>query len=130
MGLASIERLRRDEEGHNRVDQGPSRAQSTTGSRRAGDAMHHPTSTIYQQTPAPTDSETRTAPARRLIAAMIIQAWDDIALGGAVKQSAWAWVYEGRRQQAWSFDWCCEVIGVDPNAVRDSIESNPRRFAA
>ena len=70
----------------------------------------HPVNTAF--------SERLDWPARRLIAAVVNQAWEDIALGGSLGRAAMAWVYEGCHDQVWSFDWCCEMLGLEPDAVR------------
>ena len=62
---------------------------------------------------APDDSS-----ARRLIAAVVRQAWDDIKLGGAVGKDALSWLHAGDPKGPWSFAWCCDQLGLNPNAVR------------
>ena len=69
------------------------------------------------------------APARRLIAAMVVQAYDDIALGGPVRRAALGWVEERGRERMWSFDWCCEMIGLDPDGVRRHMQCGRSRAA-
>lgn len=66
-------------------------------------------------------SGTDASPARRLVAAMVAQACDDIVLGGSVGRAAIAWVCEQRNERLWSFEWCCAVLGVDAARVRRSI---------
>jgi len=78
----------------------------------------------------PAAREPSDAPARRLIAAMVVQAYDDIALGGPVRRAALGWVDERRRERMWSFDWCCEMIGLDPDGVRRHIQCVRGRAAS
>lgn len=40
---------------------------------------------------------------------------------------AWVCAKPHRPSKAWSFVWCCEVLGLEPVLVRDRIVSNSRQ---
>ncbi len=60
------------------------------------------------------------APVRALVAAILQRAVDDLELGVAPRARAIAWF--GERDAAdrpGSFEWCCDVLDIDPDAVRN-----------
>jgi hypothetical protein len=67
-------------------------------------------------------------PAHRLIAAVVQQALDDVKLGGTVGAEARKWLEARSKEQAWSFGWCCNELGLSSNAVRQRIQHVPGAF--
>lgn len=61
------------------------------------------------------------SPAHRLIAAVLAQALSDLSLGGTAALDALRWLHEGRPERPWSFEWCCEAVGLSPSAVRRRV---------
>lgn len=66
------------------------------------------------------DAPSRTFdPIRALIAAILLRALDDLRLGPAARVGVLAWVNQtGNRQRPGSFEWCCEALSLNPDAVR------------
>ena len=67
------------------------------------------------------ESMTRLGSAKRLVAAVLSQAMEDLALGGPVREDALQWFVRGGAEQAWSFLWCCEILRLSPSAVRQRL---------
>jgi hypothetical protein len=64
----------------------------------------------------PTD---KSDPNRALIAAILLRAFDDLSLGPRERSHVMAWVDGiGCKQQPGSFEWCCEALELNPDAVR------------
>lgn len=57
-------------------------------------------------------------PTRRLVAAVLMQALDDLKLGAGVRDRSLRWVCNSRAEEPWSFNWCCGVLRLDPGATR------------
>lgn len=56
--------------------------------------------------------------AKRLVAAVLAQALDDLDLGGTAREDSLCWVFQSGAEQPWSFPWCCEILQLNPAAVR------------
>lgn len=63
----------------------------------------------------------RVTPERRLCAALIVNAWDDLR-GGVLRrvQDTRVWV-ESRDKSKFSFEFCCDVIGRDADETRSLL---------
>ncbi|MFI5395212.1 MAG: hypothetical protein ACHQ9S_06720 [Candidatus Binatia bacterium] len=58
-------------------------------------------------------------PVRALIAAIVERALDDLELEGGFRERALLWLNKAEAQdRPGSFQWCCEALGVNPDAVR------------
>lgn len=62
---------------------------------------------------------------RRLWASVVRSATDDILVNAGTQTNgsralAWAWVF-AEQAHVGSFLWCCDVLGLDSDAVRDKI---------
>jgi hypothetical protein len=65
--------------------------------------------------------------ARALVAAVLVRALDDLALGSKLGVSARRWIDAHEPTCAWSFDWCCMVLKLDPDAVRERLGDHQLR---
>lgn len=57
------------------------------------------------------------SPEQRLIAAMLLQAFEDLRVGGSLQGDALRWLQECA-DVPWSFAWCCEALRLNTHAVR------------
>jgi len=63
----------------------------------------------------------RVTPERRLCAALIVNAWDDLRSGLKRRVSdTTEWIESGDRSK-FSFEFCCDVIGRDPDETRSLL---------
>jgi len=60
-------------------------------------------------------------PAKAFAAAVLDGARDDLTRGRRVAGEAREWFEESAPTRACSFEWCCEILGLDPDAVRQQI---------
>ena len=60
-------------------------------------------------------------PGKALVAAVLDGARDDLKRGRRLRDSAREWFEERDPTHAWSFEWCCEILDLDPVAVRSEI---------
>lgn len=60
----------------------------------------------------------RPDPIRALIAAIMQRALDDLRRGPLERGSVMAWVNTTGNQRPGSFQWCCEALNLNPDAVR------------
>jgi len=72
---------------------------------------------------------------KALVAAVVIRACDDLKLGRVLAAQALEWFNERDPVDAWSFEWCCAILNLDPDAVRQQLAEAPgvqpqRRLAA
>lgn len=59
---------------------------------------------------------------RALIAAVLLLALEDVRTSsGARGNAAWAWIFAHTQRGAFSFDWCTEILGVDPGRAREQL---------
>ena len=69
--------------------------------------------------------------AKALVAAVVIRACDDLKLGRVLAAHALEWLNERGPTDAWSFEWCCGILNLDPDAVRqqlaDDLADRPQR---
>jgi len=66
------------------------------------------------------------SPALRLIAAVLRQALEDLHVGGDVHEDSLRWLQEVRPERPWSFEWCCDALGLHPTAVRAEAQRTSR----
>jgi hypothetical protein len=57
---------------------------------------------------------------KALVAAVVERACEDVELGGVLAAQAIEWSTE-RESDAWSFEWCCAILNLDPDAVRQKL---------
>ncbi len=60
-------------------------------------------------------------PAKALVAAVLAGARDDLKLSGPLAVEARLWFEETDPTQAWSFEWCCGVLDLDPDTLRQQL---------
>ena len=58
---------------------------------------------------------------KALVAAVLVRACDDLKLGYPLAAQAQEWFDEGEPWRAWSFEWCCAILDLDPQAVRQQL---------
>jgi hypothetical protein len=58
---------------------------------------------------------------KALVAAVLERACDDLKIGGRLAVEATDWLTEGDPADAWSFEWCCAILDLDPEAVRQQL---------
>ena len=63
-------------------------------------------------------------PVKALVAAVLAGARDDLGLGDDVAAEARQWFGESAPSRAWSFEWCCAALDLDPDAVRQEISGD------
>jgi hypothetical protein len=63
-------------------------------------------------------------PAKALVAAVLARARDDLRQGRHLADQAREWFEERDPARAWSYEWCCAILDLDPNAVRREISDN------
>jgi hypothetical protein len=68
---------------------------------------------------------------RALVAAVLERACEDVKLRGRLGAQAIQWVTAREPDEAWSFDWCCAILELNPDAVRHQLadEGHPARAA-
>jgi hypothetical protein len=68
-------------------------------------------------------------PEKKLIAAIIKQAWNDLSISstiGRVRINTIAWINKKETiNEPWSFEWCCEHINMPVTTLRETMLSNP-----
>ena len=62
---------------------------------------------------------------KALVAAVVARACEDVKLGHRVAAQAIEWVAECDPTDAWSFEWCCGILDLDPDAVRQKVVGVP-----
>ena len=67
-------------------------------------------------------------PGKALVAAVLDGAREDLKRGRHLADPAREWFQERDPRRAWSFEWCCDVLDLDPDAVRQEI-SGDRKLA-
>lgn len=64
------------------------------------------------------------ASVRALVTAIVQRALDDLDLGVSPRARAIAWFREtGAADEPGSFEWCCGVLDIDPDIVRNKYSS-------
>jgi hypothetical protein len=58
---------------------------------------------------------------KALVAAVVERACEDVELGGVLAAQAMEWSIERDSSDAWSFEWCCSILNLDPDAVRQKL---------
>lgn len=58
---------------------------------------------------------------KTLVVAVVERAWDDAKLEGRLAAQAIEWIAQRGSIDAWSFEWCCAILKLDPDAVRRQI---------
>jgi hypothetical protein len=58
---------------------------------------------------------------KTLVAAVVQRAVEDVLLRGRVGAKAVEWISERTPGEAWSFEWCCAILDLDPGAVRQQL---------
>jgi len=61
---------------------------------------------------------------KALVAAILDSARDDLKRGRRVATEAREWFAERDPTLPWSFEWCCAILDLDPDAVRLQISAN------
>lgn len=73
--------------------------------------------------------EKKLPPEKKLIAAMLEQAWNDLCI--VSKQNnydmkAFEWISKtGTPETPWTFDWCCECLGLPTEKLRYLMFTRP-----
>lgn len=62
---------------------------------------------------------------KALVAAVVARACEDVKLGDRLAAQAIEWLTESDPIDAWSFEWCCAILDLDPNAVRQQLAVVP-----
>lgn len=62
---------------------------------------------------------------KMLVAAVVARACEDLKLGRPFTAQAREWFEECEPAQAWSFEWCCLILNLDPDAVRQRVVGTP-----
>jgi len=62
---------------------------------------------------------------KMLVAAVVARACEDLKLGRPFTAQAREWFEEGEPADAWSFEWCCAILNLDPDAVRQEVMGRP-----
>ena len=65
-------------------------------------------------------------PMKALVAAVVARACEDVKLGHRFAAEALEWFTERNQMEAWSFEWCCAILNLDPDAVREQLTGGPR----
>ena len=58
---------------------------------------------------------------KTLVAAVLERACEDVKLRGRLAAQAIEWSTERDPSNAWSFEWCCAILNLDPDAVRQQL---------
>jgi hypothetical protein len=66
-----------------------------------------------------------TPPAKALVAAVLERAFDDLKLGRQIASRAREWFEDREPTHAWSFEWCCAILDLNPDAVREQLPDDP-----
>ena len=64
---------------------------------------------------------------KALVAAVLERAFQDLKLGGDLAGPAREWLEERVGVRPWSFEWCCVMLHLDPDAVREQFADEPLR---
>ncbi len=65
-------------------------------------------------------------PLKALVAAVLERAFEDLRLTRNLAEPAREWLDE-RGPRPWSFEWCCAIVDLDPDAVREQFAGDPLR---
>ena len=65
-------------------------------------------------------------PMKMLVAAVVARACEDLDLGQPFTRRAQEWFEDSEPGHAWSFEWCCAILSLDPGAVRRQV-GGPQR---
>jgi hypothetical protein len=60
-------------------------------------------------------------PLRALVAAVLERAFQDLKLTRDLADPAREWLEERDPLRPWSFEWCCAILHLDPDAVREQL---------
>ena len=60
-------------------------------------------------------------PTKALVAAVLERAFEDLKLGRHLAARARQWFADQEPAHAWSFEWCCAILDLDPDAVRTRL---------
>ncbi len=63
-------------------------------------------------------------PMKALVAAVLERALQDLKLTSDLAAPARDWLEERGLRQAWSFEWCCAILNLDPDAVREQFSDD------
>ncbi len=58
---------------------------------------------------------------KALVAAVVARACEDVKLQGRLGIEAIEWLADRDPNDAWSFEWCCAILNLDPDAVRQQL---------
>ncbi len=65
-------------------------------------------------------------PLKALVVAVLERAFQDLRLTRDLAEPAREWLAE-RGPRPWSFEWCCAIVDLDPDAVREQVADEPLR---
>lgn len=89
--------------------------------------MRAPSNSRLSGNPELQSSGADRSPAKALVAAVLAGAQDDLKLSGPLAAQARQWFEEQDPTRAWSFEWCCRVLDLDPNILRQQLADDARR---
>lgn len=74
--------------------------------------------------------EKKLPPEKKLIAAILERAWGDLAIvddkGYYYSSKAFEWISKtGTPETPWTFDWCCECLGLPTERLRYLMFTRP-----
>jgi hypothetical protein len=62
---------------------------------------------------------------KTLVAAVLVRAGEDLQLGRHLAADAVEWLTEREPARSWSFEWCCAILDLDADAVREQLVGMP-----